>query len=116
MTAMGWKLYMLNGAWNVVVLAVIWVTWVETKGKTLEEVDEALGGKPLSSAHHGSAADKCLGQVAYRSAIASSIALIILIRASLSSYVLHMSMYLPIRSLPARGSYDVCEVSVRNSR
>jgi hypothetical protein len=61
MTAMGWKLYMLNGAWNVVAFAIIWVMWVETKGKTLEEVDEALGGKPLSSAHHGSTADKGSG-------------------------------------------------------
>jgi hypothetical protein len=56
LTAMDWKLYMLNGAWDVVIFAIIWVTWVETKGKTLEEVDEALGGSPLSL-HHGAATD-----------------------------------------------------------
>lgn len=42
--SLGWKLYMINGAWDVIVLALIWIFWVETKGKTLEELDEVLDG------------------------------------------------------------------------
>lgn len=42
--SLGWKLYMINGAWDVVVLALVWIFWVETKGKTLEELDEVLDG------------------------------------------------------------------------
>lgn len=35
---------MINGAWDVLqVLYVVWC-WVETKGKTLEEIDELFGG------------------------------------------------------------------------
>jgi hypothetical protein len=49
--SMGWKLYMLNGAWDVVIFGIIWATWVETRGKTLEEVDEALGGGALQGLH-----------------------------------------------------------------
>jgi hypothetical protein len=36
----GWKTYMINGAWDVVQVVFIIVFWVETKGKTLEEIDE----------------------------------------------------------------------------
>jgi len=42
--SLGWRLYMINGAWDVVVLALVWIFWVETKGKTLEELDEVLDG------------------------------------------------------------------------
>lgn len=42
--ALGWKLYMINGAWDVVILVLVWFFWVETKGKTLEELDEVLDG------------------------------------------------------------------------
>lgn len=31
---------MINGAWNVLELAFVVYFWVETKGKTLEEIDE----------------------------------------------------------------------------
>ncbi|KIW18328.1 hypothetical protein PV08_02616 [Exophiala spinifera] len=42
--AIGWKTYMINGAWDVLCLVVVLVTWVETKGRTLEEIDENLDG------------------------------------------------------------------------
>ncbi|KXS94198.1 hypothetical protein AC578_9959 [Pseudocercospora eumusae] len=38
----GWKTYMINGAWDFIQLAVIAWTWVETRGKTLEEIDLLL--------------------------------------------------------------------------
>ena len=42
--AIGWKLYMINGGWDVVVIALVALFWVETKGKTLEELDEVFDG------------------------------------------------------------------------
>jgi hypothetical protein len=42
--AIGWKTYMINGAWDVLELVVVLVFWVETKGRTLEEIDENLDG------------------------------------------------------------------------
>ncbi|KAK9426121.1 putative Lactose permease [Seiridium unicorne] len=41
----GWKLYMINGAWDVLCVIFIYFYWVETKGKTLEEIDEAITGE-----------------------------------------------------------------------
>ncbi|KAJ5524029.1 MFS sugar transporter-like protein [Penicillium frequentans] len=40
----GWKIYMINGAWDVLELLFVIFFWVETKGKTLEEIDELLDG------------------------------------------------------------------------
>ena len=48
-TNIGWKTYMINGAWDVLMLAAIWYWWVETKGRTLEELDEVLEGKKHTS-------------------------------------------------------------------
>ncbi|KAH9207952.1 general substrate transporter [Leptodontidium sp. 2 PMI_412] len=42
MDAIGWRTYMINGAWDALELAFILLFWVETKGKTLEEIDEVL--------------------------------------------------------------------------
>ena len=39
---------MANGAWDVVMLAAIMYYWVETKGKSLEEIDAVLEGKKHS--------------------------------------------------------------------
>ena len=44
-----WKTYMINGAWDVVVLVMIVLWWVETKGKTLEEIDELIEGSKHSN-------------------------------------------------------------------
>lgn len=38
----GWKMYMINGAWDALELVVIAWYWVETKGRTLEEIDVQL--------------------------------------------------------------------------
>lgn len=46
----GWKIYMINAAWNVFVPVFIWLYWVETKGRTLEEIDEQLDGIKHSDA------------------------------------------------------------------
>lgn len=39
---------MMNGAWDVVEVGLIWKYWVETKGKTLEEIDELFEGRKHS--------------------------------------------------------------------
>ena len=38
----GWKTYMINGAWDVLELLFVLTYWIETKGRTLEEIDESL--------------------------------------------------------------------------
>ena len=48
--AIGWKTYMINGAWDVVELVVVLIFWVETRGRTLEEIDENLDGEVHSVA------------------------------------------------------------------
>ena len=40
----GWKTYMINGAWDVIMTLLIAYYWVETKGRTLEEIDQVLEG------------------------------------------------------------------------
>ncbi|OAQ70922.2 major facilitator superfamily domain, general substrate transporter [Pochonia chlamydosporia 170] len=45
----GWKMYMINGSWDIVTFALIAVFWVETKGKTLEEIDALFEGKKRSN-------------------------------------------------------------------
>lgn len=37
-------MYMINGGWDVIVVVLIAVYWVETKGKSLEEVDALFDG------------------------------------------------------------------------
>ncbi|KAF4633408.1 hypothetical protein G7Y89_g4710 [Cudoniella acicularis] len=44
LAAITWKTYMINGAWDVLELLFVWYFWVETKGKTLEEIDELFDG------------------------------------------------------------------------
>ncbi|KAF7727264.1 hypothetical protein EC973_007877 [Apophysomyces ossiformis] len=39
----GWGTYVFYAAWNLVALAVVYFTFVETKGKSLEEIDEMFG-------------------------------------------------------------------------
>ncbi|KAI1385597.1 uncharacterized protein F4822DRAFT_432452 [Hypoxylon trugodes] len=40
----GWKMYFINGSWDIIVVVLIAVYWVETKGKTLEEIDAIFEG------------------------------------------------------------------------
>lgn len=44
----GWKMYMVNGSWDIVIAILIAVFWVETKGKTLEEIDALFEGEKHS--------------------------------------------------------------------
>ncbi|KAH8664190.1 general substrate transporter [Xylariales sp. PMI_506] len=45
----GWKMYMINASWDVIIVVLIAVYWVETKGKTLEEIDALFEGEKHSS-------------------------------------------------------------------
>ncbi|KAI0107410.1 putative hexose carrier protein [Hypoxylon sp. NC0597] len=45
----GWKMYMVNGSWDIVIAVLIAVFWVETKGRTLEEIDAIFEGEKHSS-------------------------------------------------------------------
>lgn len=38
--AIGWKFYMVNGCFNVLMILFVVTMWVETRGLTLEEVDD----------------------------------------------------------------------------
>lgn len=44
----GWKTYMINGAWDCIMIVLIAWFWVETKGKTLEELDVVFEGEKHS--------------------------------------------------------------------
>jgi len=46
--AIGWKTYMINGSWDVLELLFVLFCWVETKGKTLEEIDVLFDGEKHS--------------------------------------------------------------------
>ena len=50
LNTIGWKTYMINGAWDVLELVVVLIFWVETRGRTLEEIDENLDGEIHSEA------------------------------------------------------------------
>jgi hypothetical protein len=45
-----WKIYFINGSWNILMIIAIALFWIETKGKTLEEIDEAIEGVRHSEA------------------------------------------------------------------
>ncbi|KAH7304456.1 hypothetical protein B0I35DRAFT_484501 [Stachybotrys elegans] len=38
--AIGWKFYMINGAWNVLEVAFVAYYWIETKGLSFEQIDD----------------------------------------------------------------------------
>lgn len=39
-----WRYYAINGGWNLGIMAVVYWLFVETKGRTLEEIDEVFEG------------------------------------------------------------------------
>jgi MFS family permease len=50
LAAIGWKTYMINGAWDVLEFIVVIIAWVETRNRTLEEIDGTLDGEIHSDA------------------------------------------------------------------
>ncbi|KAI1335041.1 hexose transporter [Xylariaceae sp. FL0016] len=46
--SIGWKTYMVNASWNVLFWVFVYFYWVETKGRTLEEIDELFDGEKHS--------------------------------------------------------------------
>ncbi|KAF1995058.1 hexose transporter [Amniculicola lignicola CBS 123094] len=46
--AIGWKMYMINASFNVLLWIFVVIYWVETKGHTLEEIDALLDGEKRS--------------------------------------------------------------------
>ncbi|KAF2135572.1 uncharacterized protein K452DRAFT_281337 [Aplosporella prunicola CBS 121167] len=52
---LSWKYYAMNGAWNIVILVIIIWLFVETKGKSLEEIDEIFEGKGYKRVQEGEA-------------------------------------------------------------
>ncbi|KAG4441423.1 hypothetical protein IFR05_003110 [Cadophora sp. M221] len=48
--AIGYKTYLINGLWDVLEIAFIWFYWVETSGRTLEEIDAVMDGIKHSEA------------------------------------------------------------------
>lgn len=49
LTNIGWKMYMVNASWDIVIVGLIAYYWVETKGKTLEEIDAIFEGEKHSN-------------------------------------------------------------------
>lgn len=49
MEDIGWKTYIVNASWNVLFWLYIFFQWVETKDKTLEEIDILFDGQKHSS-------------------------------------------------------------------
>ncbi|EFX05033.1 hexose transporter [Grosmannia clavigera kw1407] len=47
MANLGWKFYLINAAWNIIYLVIIYSTFVETKGLKLEEIAAKFDG-PLA--------------------------------------------------------------------
>ncbi|KAF7554853.1 hypothetical protein G7Z17_g2583 [Cylindrodendrum hubeiense] len=54
MESIGWKTYVVNASWNILIWLYIYFQWVETKGLTLEEIDALFEGVHVSPDHGGS--------------------------------------------------------------
>lgn len=57
----GWRMYIVNASWNIVTFFLILRYWVETKGLSLEEIDEIFEGKKPEHVHMG--ADTTIGRL-----------------------------------------------------
>ena len=49
METISWKFFILNASWSLVFAVVVWFVFIETKGKTLEEIDELFEGSPVTT-------------------------------------------------------------------
>jgi hypothetical protein len=57
--SLGWKTYLMNASWNVLLIAFIYFFWVETAGKTLEQIDASFGDEVLIEGQDVEADDLC---------------------------------------------------------
>ncbi|KPI36256.1 Lactose permease [Cyphellophora attinorum] len=48
LAAIGWKFYMINGAYDVLQVIYVAIYWVETKGLSLEQIDRLIDGEKHS--------------------------------------------------------------------
>ncbi|OQD99436.1 hypothetical protein PENSOL_c006G08645 [Penicillium solitum] len=46
--AIGWKMYMINGAWDALQAIFVALVWIETKNLSLEDIDRVIDGMPLN--------------------------------------------------------------------
>ena len=53
---LGWKTYIINASWNILFWGYVYFQWVETKGRTLEEIDELFDEEKFAHLTHASAA------------------------------------------------------------
>ncbi|OKL57944.1 hypothetical protein UA08_06398 [Talaromyces atroroseus] len=52
LNALGWKTYMIYGAWDVVQFCFVAIFWIETKGLSLEEIDRKFEKLDSAQATH----------------------------------------------------------------
>ena len=46
--AIGWKMYMINGAWDALQAIFVALVWIETKNLSLEDIDRVIDSMPLN--------------------------------------------------------------------
>ncbi|CAI7644228.1 unnamed protein product [Penicillium palitans] len=46
LAAIGWKMYMINGAWDALQAIFVALFWIETKNLSLEDIDRVIDGNP----------------------------------------------------------------------
>lgn len=51
MADLGWKFYLINASYDIVFLAIIYFTWVETMGVPLEEIALKFEGAAAFAEH-----------------------------------------------------------------
>jgi hypothetical protein len=61
--SLGWMTYLMNASWNVLLIAFIYFFWVETAGKTLEQIDASFGDEVVIEGQDIEAIDLCKGGV-----------------------------------------------------
>ena len=44
--AIGWKMYIINGAWDALQAIFVALFWIETKNLSLEDIDRVIDGNP----------------------------------------------------------------------
>lgn len=58
----GWIYFIINGCWNILFASGMWFLFVETKGKTLEDINEMFGDVVLNGVEIGKCAASPIDQ------------------------------------------------------